>query len=648
MNSFDCGDFTCTEIETCLAIKDMECPEPPTCELCDFVAQCDSDPIDPPKTFPWLPKPEPTTPPKPPPTKFKAMIVGDSITHGAEGDFTWRYRLWEWLKSENVEADFVGPWTGTHGRVKPEDALPKPPSLSGEEAPAGKPDDSGEYRTYIDPAFPKKHAAMWGRQAAQSKNTIREWVSTHQPDYLLVMLGFNDLGWWVSDAQGTILSMDEFVRNARSAKSDVKFLIADIVHRSFIGGRGDLVVSTTTYNNLIVDAVKKWNTDKSPVKLVKVQTNYDCYVSSCSDGYDGLHPNEKGEFKIAQAFSRTLVEFKIGSSAMKLPAFFPVRTNMTPRNFKVSADPKGILATWDHFFGARSYEIRERLEGLPWGDPFPARSNVHLRSWVLKGQKWEVQVRTVMGDDDKSDWSSTQSATADPRTPTGPQDVISRPTADGLSVGWKQPKSGAVNLYEVLVFDMDTPGAWLQSYATRDMGRSVNGLTAGHRYVVAVLGWNSVGGGWPTTGRAVIPGGGFPSTPGNVKVVNQDPTTVTISWSASSGAAGYRVWLRNWKNNDDLKADEYGTTGDTSHGIAFLFPGTWNYEFCVTAYNGELESAKSNCVRPPVYPGFEGRRVRARGTEVRQNATLPFEMLALQKGLAMLEAASELPLDITA
>lgn len=42
----------------------------------------------------------------------KLMFVGDSITHGQEGDYTWRYRLWEWLKDSNVHFQFVGPYTG--------------------------------------------------------------------------------------------------------------------------------------------------------------------------------------------------------------------------------------------------------------------------------------------------------------------------------------------------------------------------------------------------------------------------------------------------------------------------------------------------------------------------------------------------------
>lgn len=38
---------------------------------------------------------------KPGPTKV--MVVGDSITQGFEGDWTWRYRLWQWFKDQGEE-----------------------------------------------------------------------------------------------------------------------------------------------------------------------------------------------------------------------------------------------------------------------------------------------------------------------------------------------------------------------------------------------------------------------------------------------------------------------------------------------------------------------------------------------------------------
>jgi hypothetical protein len=47
------------------------------------------------------------------PEAVSVMVVGDSISQGGEGDWTWRYRLWEWLKSQEIVVDFVGPFIGT-------------------------------------------------------------------------------------------------------------------------------------------------------------------------------------------------------------------------------------------------------------------------------------------------------------------------------------------------------------------------------------------------------------------------------------------------------------------------------------------------------------------------------------------------------
>jgi hypothetical protein len=44
---------------------------------------------------------------------ISVMVVGDSITQGHEGDWTWRYRLWEWFRDEGIAVDFVGPFIGT-------------------------------------------------------------------------------------------------------------------------------------------------------------------------------------------------------------------------------------------------------------------------------------------------------------------------------------------------------------------------------------------------------------------------------------------------------------------------------------------------------------------------------------------------------
>ena len=38
---------------------------------------------------------------------INVMIVGDSITQGLEGDWTWRYRIWQWFRDESVEVCYI-------------------------------------------------------------------------------------------------------------------------------------------------------------------------------------------------------------------------------------------------------------------------------------------------------------------------------------------------------------------------------------------------------------------------------------------------------------------------------------------------------------------------------------------------------------
>ncbi|MFE9610689.1 hypothetical protein [Streptomyces sp. NPDC006012] len=65
--------------------------------------------------------------------------------------------------------------------------------------------------------FDSDHFAVWGRRAAQDKSLIRAQVEKYQPDLLLVGLGFNDMGWFVSDAPGTLASVKSLVDEARAA-----------------------------------------------------------------------------------------------------------------------------------------------------------------------------------------------------------------------------------------------------------------------------------------------------------------------------------------------------------------------------------------------------------------------------------------------
>lgn len=530
---------------------------------------------------------------------LKVMVVGDSMSQGKEGDYTWRYRLWQWFREQHVAVDFVGPYSGT----QPQDLglAPQPPKLQGEADPdPGPPRTSGGYAAGTE-GFDSDHFAVWGRQAAQDKGLIKAQVEKYRPDLLLVGLGFNDMGWFVSDAPGTLDSMKTLVDEARAAKPDLKLALANVPQRTKIGGRDDLITKTDDYNKLLAAAIPTWSTADSPVKLVDWRGAYDCAPANCPAAYDGLHPNSTGEYQIAHAFEKTLHDgFGLGGSVPDAPAKGPDRPGGTPANVDAATSGSGIVVTWDKVYGAYGYEVRSRPAGA--SDWTTTKVNV-LRfdsTWVTDGQQWEYQVRADTGGSG-GDWSGTVSATAHPQTAPGPVGIVTNATATGVDFAWGTPTgpyTDTIDRYGVLAYDNDTPGAFVETVGTRGKSLHLDGLKPGHRYTLAVQTWNAAGGGMPATGRPVVVGGGTPPAPSGLKVTSTDATTVRLDWTGSAQAAGYRVWTRNINDGSPSTAQEW-IVQDTSHGIAFLYPGVWNYEFCVTAVNGALESGKSECVVAP-------------------------------------------------
>lgn len=74
---------------------------------------------------------------------LRVLVVGDSMTHGSEGDYTWRFRMHEWFASQGIAYQFVGPYAGT---IKPpEPAPPEKPLLYNAVATNPPPNVGGGY-----------------------------------------------------------------------------------------------------------------------------------------------------------------------------------------------------------------------------------------------------------------------------------------------------------------------------------------------------------------------------------------------------------------------------------------------------------------------------------------------------------------------
>jgi lysophospholipase L1-like esterase len=548
----------------------------------------------------------PSDPTPPSGGHIKVMVVGDSMTQGHEGDWTWRYRLWQWFRDQRVDVDFVGPYTGTQPSDSP--AAPAPPPVPGDPPPLPSlPRTSGGYAAGAS-SFDSDHFAVWGRQAAQDKDLISDQVQQFQPDYLLVGLGFNDMGWVISGPDETLASMKTLVDRARAAKPNIKFALANVPQRTAIGGREDLPISTDTYNQLLNVAIPTWSTATSPVALVDWRGNYSCETSRCPAGYDGLHPNAWGEYQIAHAFETTLHDsYRLGAGVPAVPAQadVPVRPTPVPSNVVAAPSPTGVTVTWDAVYGALGYTVRSRLVGFPDWTESHASPNRFDSTWTVDGQQRDYQVRTD-NVDQQSDWSPIRTATAHPQTAPPPVGIVTNATATGVDVTWGAPTgpyTDTIDRYQIITWDKDTPGAFIGGTATRALSVHVDGLLPGHHYTIALVSWNAAGGGLPGFGRSVTIGAGTPPAPTGLQVSDVDATTIQLSWTGSPQAAGYRVWVRNITNGEQSHTNE--TIIDaTTYGVAYLFPGVWNYEFCVTAINGAAESGKSNCVVPPRPPGW--------------------------------------------
>lgn len=260
--------FKCQEHEACVSSSSQN-----TCKMCGDAKCGDTGKLNPPPSLGY-------------PKQFRAMIAGDSISQGREGDFTWRYRLWEWLRqSDELSVDFVGPWKGTYPPPDLDTAIPRPPPLQGEEPEEqNRPTQGGKYSQGVSSAFPDRHLSRWGQQARQSKSLVWQAVKDHKPVYLLIELGFNDIGWFVSDADGMLRDLKELVHNAQDGNPDIMVFVANIPHRSRIGGRQDLIDETNKANQKLPEAVKKWFRYDSRVFVVDLAGKYNCGSSDCPDG----------------------------------------------------------------------------------------------------------------------------------------------------------------------------------------------------------------------------------------------------------------------------------------------------------------------------------------------------------------------------
>ncbi len=248
----------------------------------------------------------------------RVMIAGDSMTQGANGDWTWRYHLWNHLAPHVDDLDFVGPYSdpATRDMMFPVPTAeddgsgasrePTDPSATGWPGADGDP-ATVEYR---DPGFDQDHNALWGRTLLDALGSIEEEVRVHQPDVLCVMIGVNDLLWPV-EPEEMERRLRDYVEAARRGNPDLRVVVAEALPIALTETDEGFALRVYAYNEIVREVAADLTTAASPVVSVNVAgtDGWDPAV----DAYDGTHPNSGGELKIAAAFADALsIQFGMG------------------------------------------------------------------------------------------------------------------------------------------------------------------------------------------------------------------------------------------------------------------------------------------------------------------------------------------------
>ncbi|MFD9813855.1 GDSL-type esterase/lipase family protein [Streptomyces sp. NPDC059080] len=225
------------------------------------------------------------------------MPVGDSMTIGSCGDFTWRYRLWQHLRAVH---------DGPFRLVGPRDALHDTAA------------DAATSQRYADPAFPpdaRRHLAGWGEGWLHMAPLIGDAVRAHRADTLLVSLGLIDLGFY-TDAAQTAAHVREFLAAARRADPHIRAVLLPVLANSRAASDPEFAAECARFNALLARAAADLTTPASPFLLAPAPAPWDLTRHT----YDGTHPSPDGEHALAAAFAETLyAEWGVGGPYAATP-----------------------------------------------------------------------------------------------------------------------------------------------------------------------------------------------------------------------------------------------------------------------------------------------------------------------------------------
>lgn len=389
----------------------------------------------------------------------RIMIVGDSLTQGDAGTYTWRYRLWRHLTRGGTRVDFVGPRTDLYDFVE---------------------HTWGDHH-YAAPRFDWDHDALAGEPLSQATNAIEQDIRTHRPRYLLVLLGTNDLALFGATTDQLTADLRRFVANARRARPDIRIVLGRIPPMTPNPATGDDIDQRmSAYNTRVTQVAGKLSTARSPIAVAPADRGYDDH----RDSWDGTHPNARGEFRIAAAFADALhARFGLGHAYPRPLPDVSVGPATAPH---VTARPGdgAVTLSWRPVPGATGYWLWRCEVGVDTGfRRLPTPLNSRAVPWVDRdlahGVTYVYKVQPIRGRDAGAVSAPVRATT---RGSTPPTPRLSVSAGDGRARLTWTATPGVT--YWVLLREQGDHGFHRLPYAVAGAPFTIRPLTNGTRYQI--------------------------------------------------------------------------------------------------------------------------------------------------------------------
>ncbi len=198
---------------------------------------------------------------------LRLLPLGDSITEGYDVPGGYRWRLGERLREAGVTFEFVG-------------------SLE------NGPDDWRD----------RHHEGHSGWRIDQLQAHIHEWLATAKPDWVMLMIGTNDIvqNWELSTALARLTALVEAIVQDCPQGTLAIATVPPILDFFPVGS--NLNAHVNTYNDGVRSLVQDQQAQGRSIQLV------DAYpVFAPEDLPDGVHPNRTGQDKLGELWFQTLI-----------------------------------------------------------------------------------------------------------------------------------------------------------------------------------------------------------------------------------------------------------------------------------------------------------------------------------------------------